>query len=508
MGLSESATLLGVVGLLTVLGGYLANALRFKIDSQEPQVIYPKIPLIGHIIGSLMDGTTYFKKLHEKHGHAIFTLPMLTGRTYVVASPELCSAVQKASSTLDLDPIIGELGPRLMLLGPKTAALLRRPGRNNFHKQSHTILTSQNFSAGIERQLVYLGQSINNVQNGSELNLFHFLRREISAASMKVLFGPRNPYAKHPELLDSFWDWESGHITLLTGFFPSLTARKAYRGFMACAKGFAEYIEDGGFDDAADFIQDRNRLNLQHGVTDPLERGKLDTGLGLGVNVNASITIFWLLNTVFSRPDLLSRLRDEIRENALISPGVLSSERLQQACPQLNSVWREVMRLYALMITVRYVEEDTKIADTYLLRKGSIVQLAGGALHFDKNLWGPDADEFNPDRFLYSKDGSKAGVDGSVLPGRANSVHPATFRSFGGGASLCPGRYFAQAEIIGLSALLLLGYDMTPINGTSWNPPADRKRTPISVMKPLKDVDVKLQRRKEFQDIEWELKLR
>src|SRR5690242_17955711 len=269
---------------------------------------------------------------------------MLTGRTYVVASPELCSAVQKASATLDLDPIIGELGPRLMVLGPKTAALLRRQGKNSFHKQSHNILTSQNFSAGIEHQLRYLGQSINDVENGCELDLFRFLRRTISAASNKVLFGPRNPYAKHPELLDSFWDWESGHITLLTGFLPSITARKAYQGFMACAKGFAEYIEDGGFEDAAEFIQNRNKLNIQHGVTDPLERGKLDTGLGLGVNVNASITIFWLLNAVFSRPELLSRLRDEVRENAFVGPGVLSSERLQQACPQLNSVWREIMR--------------------------------------------------------------------------------------------------------------------------------------------------------------------
>lgn len=432
---------------------------------------------------------------------------MLTGRTYVVASPELCSAVQKASATLDLDPIIGELGPRLMLLGSETAALLRRQGTHNFHKQSHHILTSQNFSAGIELQLRYLSQSINNVENGCEMDLFRFLRRTISAASNKVLFGPRNPYAKHPELLDSFWDWESGHVTLLTGFLPSITARKSYQGFMACAKGFAEYIEDDGFRDAAKFIQDRNELNIRHGVTDPLERGKLDTGLGLGVNVNASITIFWLLNAVFSRPELLSQLRKEVRENALVGPGVLSSQRLRETCPQLNSVWREVMRLYAVMITVRYVKEDTKIADKYLLRKGSIVQLAGGALHYDKELWGPDADSFNPNRFLHSKDGSKANADGSVPQDRAYAVHPATFRSFGGGASLCPGRYFAQAEIIGLSALLFLAFDMTPVNNTSWNPPADKKRMPISVMKPLKGLDVKLQRRKEFEGIEWEIKL-
>lgn len=65
MGLYESATLLGAIGLLTVVAGFLANALRFRIDPLEPPVIYPRVPLIGHIIGSLMGGTTYFKELQS-----------------------------------------------------------------------------------------------------------------------------------------------------------------------------------------------------------------------------------------------------------------------------------------------------------------------------------------------------------------------------------------------------------------------------------------------------------
>lgn len=447
----------------------------------------------------------------EKHGHPIFTLPVLTGRTYIVASPELCSAVQKDRSNMSLDPVISEITPRMLALNPHTAAILKDSSGGEvgmpIYTASHTILTSQNFANGAKVQLDYLGQSVNDVKNGFETDLFRFISHRISAATNLSFFGPKNPFHKNPDLLESFWDWESGIVALSMNVFPSITARKAYKGLMACARGFEEYIKAGGYEDAIDFLQERDRLHAKYGISDLLERGKLDVSLGLGINVNASITTFWLLNNVFSRPELLSQLRDEIRANGLVEPGALSAERLKQECPLLNAAYRETLRLYAPMSNVRYVSADTIIADTYLLRKGTVVQMAGQALHYDKARWGPDVESFNPKRFLHSTAGSKADANGSALEGKAHAIHPATSRSFGGGASLCPGRHFAQAEILSLSAALLLGFDMDPVDGTTWNPPPDRKRTPIAVMKPLKNLKVKMHVRKEFEGVKWELRL-
>jgi hypothetical protein len=62
MELPLSPPVLGLFALLTILGVYLCNALRFEVDPREPPVIYPKIPLIGHAIGMLVDGL-YLKKL-------------------------------------------------------------------------------------------------------------------------------------------------------------------------------------------------------------------------------------------------------------------------------------------------------------------------------------------------------------------------------------------------------------------------------------------------------------
>lgn len=63
MAISMSPSLLGAFGLIAALSVYLIHALRFKVDPREPPVIYPKIPLVGHIIGMLTGGTTYTRKL-------------------------------------------------------------------------------------------------------------------------------------------------------------------------------------------------------------------------------------------------------------------------------------------------------------------------------------------------------------------------------------------------------------------------------------------------------------
>ncbi|KAF1363570.1 cytochrome P450 [Lizonia empirigonia] len=254
-------------------------------------------------------------------------------------------------------------------------------------------------------------------------------------------------------------------------------------------------------------LQNSLSLWVTRTLTDINERARLDVAMSLGFNVNASGTTFWVVNNIFSRPELLSQIREEIRMNALVDHGVLSADCLRQACPRLNSVYRETMRLYVPSISARLVHEDTILADTWLLRKDAIVQLAGSVLHHDPEIWGPDVDSFNPDRFLYSMHGSKSLPDGTIPEGKAHFVHPAAFRSFGGGASLCPGRHFAHMEILGLAAVLIMGFDIEPIGGTKWNPPADTKRIPVAVMKPMAPLNVRMKVRKEFEGVTWEMRV-
>ncbi|KAJ4352907.1 hypothetical protein N0V95_003816 [Ascochyta clinopodiicola] len=443
-------------------------------------------------------------------------MPMLTSRVYIVASPDLCAAVQKASTALSFDPIVAEITPRLVGSNAHTKTVIQDAGdtiegRNNIMKKSHHLinppLLPQNIEAASKTQLDYFGGLIAKIEDNSEIDLFRYVRRAVTTASMTTFYGPNNPFEKHPELVEDFWDWEEGNVAYMLGLFRNIIAHKASRGLEACVKGFAEYIEAGEIKDAYKLIRERDQLHVEVGIADKNERARLEVAISLGFNVNASGTTFWVVDNVFSRPALLCQLREEIRSNALVDHGILSAEALRQTCPRLKSAYRETMRLYVPSASARLVHEDTILADTWLLRKNSVVQLSGSVMHHDPEIWGADVDSFNPDRFLYSMNGSKSNPDGSIPEGKAHYIHPAAFRSFGGGASLCPGRHFANMEVLGLAAVLIMGFDMEPVNGTTWNPPADVKRLPIAVMKPMAPLTVRMKIRDEFKGVKWEMRV-
>lgn len=147
--------------------------------------------------------------------------------------------------------------------------------------------------------------------------------------------------------------------------------------------------------------------------------------------------------------------------------------------------------------------EDTLIADKYLLKKNSIVQIASGIIHVDEKVWGADAATFNPRRFISSSSNNTEQFStGSGAAGEQTAtqlpknVPSAAYRAFGGGGVICPGRHFARSEIVGFTALMLLAFDVTmEDDGVIELPEKDDRRIPLSVMKPAKDVRIRIRRR-------------
>ena len=404
-----------------------------------------------------------------------------------------------------MDAILSGMTARMNDSDPDTAKIIQDTGEDNLFQQYHKILSFPALTDGSEIQLGYLAEFVNNVEEGSKVEVFGFVSKIISLASNRTFFGPGNPYDKHPDLLDRFWEWENGIVKLLmVGILPKIASRKARKALRACAERFIEYGETGGYENAHYVVKARNDAHIQHGIS-RLERAKLDAGLGLAFNVNASITAFWMLSNAYSRPELLARLRVEVQNNALSQPGTLSFGRLRDSCPGLYSLYRETLRYYASFSSIRWVDADTMIANRYLVRKGTILQMVGAALHQDKAIWGPDAEEFNPDRFLRNTNGTRTKADGTFDD--KSNVPPAAFRSFGGGRHMCPGRHFAAAEILSLSAVMILGFDMETVEGTAWNPPPDRKRFPTSVEKPSQKLMVRMHRRQGYENVQWKLQL-
>ncbi|KAH8731892.1 cytochrome P450 [Phaeosphaeriaceae sp. PMI808] len=507
---------LGALGLAIAAAVYTLGFLQVKANSREPLVIQPKVPFFGHLIGMLLEGPLYLKRISEKYKLPIFTLPMLTGQTYVVTSPTLAVAVQRASSTLDFEELVAEILTRLVGCTQDTKIKIKddaakEEGRKRMTKQGHDVLhpplAAHKILDILQNQLNHFSDYINNVKVGEDLDLYKMIRKEITSASMDSFYGPHNPFALHPELLDSYWDWDEGIIEYAVNILPKITARKAYYGIEACVKGFVEYAERGFDSESLPFIQQRKKLHIDAGISEE-QHARLELAIAFAFNSNAGITSFWIINNIFSRPDLLAQIREEIYTNAFEAPGTISALKLRDACPLLNSTWRETMRIIAPMSSARLVTEDTVLADTYLLRKGGVVQIAGGVINSDAEIWGPDVSSFNERRFFYHMNGTKTEADGSVTDDKSKVVHPAAFRAFGGGVSLCPGRHFAHLEVTSFAAVLVLGYDIQPVKGAQkveWDPAREDKKFPLAVTKPMRGVKGRLVRRKGWEDVKWSL---
>ncbi|KAH9916921.1 cytochrome P450 [Fomitopsis serialis] len=119
--------------------------------------------------------------------------------------------------------------------------------------------------------------------------------------------------------------------------------------------------------------------------------------------------------------------------------------------PYLDAVAREAMRTKAVLLTVTRaaVAPDTiplhfplrsTGATDVVVTPGQLVHVpVRDGIHSDPAIWGPDAEEFRPERWLEEVSGP--------LPEMVKMIRaPGHLLTFGDGPKTCLGRYFAMAE--------------------------------------------------------------
>jgi len=112
----------------------------------------------------------------------------------------------------------------------------------------------------------------------------------------------------------------------------------------------------------------------------------------------------------------------------------------------VRRVLDEALRLWPTAPAfAREAREDTVLADDHPIRRGGWALVLTALLHRDPEVWGSDAERFDPDRF-----------DPKAVRSRA----PHTFKPFGTGARACIGRQFALHEATLVLGLLLRRYEL------------------------------------------------
>ena len=282
-------------------------------------------------------------------------------------------------------------------------------------------------------------------------------------------------------------------------------------------------MENEGYKDpkTSQLIKNRAAINMGKFKLSKKMYAWGEVSLLFGALLNTIPTAFWLLSWIFEDPQLLEEIRREVDSCITISTTepkmyTINATKLRTSCPLFSSAFRETLRLVGSVNINRYVAEDTTVTnsttgETYLLKKGSIIQIASNVIHL-RPFWGSDVASFNPRRFVAS--GEKAGKDaGSGKPpdpaapfrSQDGKVHSSAFRSFGGGNNICPGRHFAQTEVLALASLFVAGFEVEGVDkgGKYQSPPQEDFKLSLGVTKPAKDVEVNISRRKGYENVDW-----
>jgi cytochrome P450 len=169
-----------------------------------------------------------------------------------------------------------------------------------------------------------------------------------------------------------------------------------------------------------------------------------------------SAALTWGSHLLAKHPDVQTRLRDEIRSN-LPSPSTTSNSNIDiaavlESLPYLTAVCNEILRLYpAVPITMRVAIRETAIL-TQQIPKGTKFYVSPWAINRSPLLWGCQAAEFVPERWIDPSTG-KANNTGGVRSNYSNLT-------FLHGPRSCIGEKFAKTELKALIAVLVGTFEM------------------------------------------------
>jgi len=137
-------------------------------------------------------------------------------------------------------------------------------------------------------------------------------------------------------------------------------------------------------------------------------------------------------------------------------PDAGASEATQiQSLPYLHSFLMEIFRLYPSVPLMNKKALNDLVLCGQRVPKGTPVQVPVYALNRSKDIWGSDAHEFRPERWMNGSDDSHS----------LEAANPKNLQSFAQGPHSCPGRDFATRVIKYFIAVLLSSFEFEAVPG-------------------------------------------
>ncbi|KAF0532036.1 cytochrome P450 [Gigaspora margarita] len=151
----------------------------------------------------------------------------------------------------------------------------------------------------------------------------------------------------------------------------------------------------------------------------------------IGGHETTSTALTWVLYYLAKNPDVQDRLRKEILEVFIDCNHSPTFDEIDQL-KYLECVFKEVLRIAPpVPLLTRYNAKD-EVMNGYVIPKGTPLMIPIYAIHHDPSIWGDDAEDFNPSRWLDPEIKSK--------------VTSSNYLAFSAGPRSCLGMKMAHLE--------------------------------------------------------------
>ncbi|THG02627.1 cytochrome P450 704C1-like [Camellia sinensis] len=189
---------------------------------------------------------------------------------------------------------------------------------------------------------------------------------------------------------------------------------------------------------------------LQVSETDPKYLRDIILNFIIAGKDTTATTLSWFIYMVSKHPTIQEKVAQEIKEATGIEEvtnfaefAASMREDAFEKMQYLHAALTETLRLYpAVPVDAKICFSDDTLPDGFSVRKGDMVAYQPYAMGRMKFLWGDDAEEFRPERWLDEN-------------GIFRQESPFKFTAFQAGPRICLGKEFAYRQMKIFSAVLL-----------------------------------------------------
>ncbi|KAF3034468.1 hypothetical protein E8E12_000782 [Didymella heteroderae] len=443
--------------------------LRPLLHPNEPRELPYWLPFVGHALSILRGFNTTVTRgvQYFQHSTGPFAMTIAGEKVYVATSAEDINAVWNSSKTLSLDVIAMEMFTLIGIPRRSREALFEthasarynagfaKPGNvqervQDFHKQQlHNgprleALMSEKVVPGLVRFMDFSepGHPAVTFRSGPEVtvSLFDLCVHAVIAEDTDAYFGMKLREMA-PDIIEAFVDWEYTNWKFIMQM-PAFLSKDMLRCKGTVVDAFKAYymLPRSERPGASHFVTSLEDMLREAGLTE--QDMAMFTFLHYWAFAGNTYKLaFWLLVHLIHSPALLSQIRDEVLP--AVKQDSVDETHLAERCPALDSLSQEILRLTVATSLARVVMSPCAIGGKALV-PGRKIMLPISALHHNTSTWGTLPSVLQPDRFMSN-------------PKLAKST---SYRPWGGGPTMCPGRFFARRSVNALVAMLLARYEI------------------------------------------------